>query len=596
MRELTTEQAFSALANLEHTAATSPQKAHSELAKLVGILPTGVEVQSHLSNIELRLGLIAQAIERLHRLDHQFPANPSVLALLGRGKALSGDLKQSILYFERTLQLQPDHFNALVFMSDAQYRLGNYKAAEDYLRRAIVQRPSDGNLYSGLANYLIVQHRHAEAIEAAQTAIDLGDESASTQHTLGIAYSEIGRLDEARQQFSKTLDIDPLAGPAYLQLATITQFKNANDPLIQRMQSALENEPPIKSPQSLHFALGKAFDNCGLWEKAWAHYSQANLLAKAEFQRQRSGPGARAPADATQHLLLNQSVFSAKLLQQLENYGSNSLQPVFVVGMPRSGTTLIEQIIASHPAAAGAGELDFVLQKAAEIGAPDELTTSTVNWDAALTERNLRRWAEQYLHLLTANRQGAQRIVDKAPDNYLQLGLIQLMFPRASIIHVARDPLDTTLSCFFQPFREVGWSFDQSEIAERFLIYRKTMDFWRKCLPKGRILEIQYEELVNNPEPTIRTLIAHVGLDWNSACLSHHAHVGSISTSSVWQARQPIYGSSIKRWRNYAENLTVLVDKLGPALAKDDKIWLRERGLMTAPLTHLFRWPFVNRH
>jgi hypothetical protein len=275
-------------------------------------------------------------------------------------------------------------------------------------------------------------------------------------------------------------------------------------------------------------------------------------------------------------------VFSPELLQQAESLGNDSGVPVFIVGMPRSGTTLTEQIIASHPRASGAGELQEIDRIAKQICPAADLTQYQSTCRANLTRETLGDKAEQYLDVLRKTREASARVTDKMPDNYFYLGLITMLFPRARIVHMTRNPLDNCLSCYFQCFDQLAWSFDLDWLARRYRFYREVMAYWKSVLPADSILDVQYEQLIEDPETQSRRIIEHCGLAWDPACLEFNRAERAVNTASMWQVRQPIYRTSRKRWRNYASHLGELANGLVDYLGEDAAA-LAECGIRLRP-------------
>ncbi len=283
--------------------------------------------------------------------------------------------------------------------------------------------------------------------------------------------------------------------------------------------------------------MGKYCDDIQDYDRAFANYRRGNELLKSvagNYDRQGHG---RFADDMIR-------VHTAQVMASMTEGGSDSAKPVFVLGMPRSGTTLTEQIIASHPAAAGAGELDFWLQAAR--------THHNEIRQGILPISAKKKLAEGFLHLIERRFPDAQRIVDKTPTNADFLGLIVSVFPNARIIRMRRDPIDTCLSCYFQHFStSMRFTMDLSDLADYYRIHQRLMNHWLSVLPAKTILEVPYEELVADQEVWTRKILDFVGLGWDARCLSFHETKRSVSTSSAWQVRQKIYKQSVQRWRNY---------------------------------------------
>jgi hypothetical protein len=318
-------------------------------------------------------------------------------------------------------------------------------------------------------------------------------------------------------------------------------------------QDDLETESKI----GLNFALGKIFDDHNNYPQAFKYYAAANALKNESFNYS-------AEADAARFSELIK-VFNADFIQQQQHLGGGSDLPVFIVGMPRSATTLTEQIISSHPQVQAAGEVVFWGK--APVAMPLRLNTTTPypQCVAEMLPQQASDIAAMYestlLKIVGTNNQ-LKHITDKMPHNFVHLGLIALLFPNAKIIHTKRDPIDTCLSIFFQNFNESHtYACSLENLGHHYRQYQRIMQHWHTVLP-GRIMDINYADTVADPEYWSRKLIAHIGLEWDDACLSPHKLERSVKTASIWQVRQPIYKSSVERWRNYEEFLAPLKQTL----------------------------------
>jgi hypothetical protein len=311
----------------------------------------------------------------------------------------------------------------------------------------------------------------------------------------------------------------------------------ADRPWLQGAEKIAGGEILPTEKAALGFAIGKYHDDTGDFKHAFESYRDANALVKALAESYR--PEAHASfVDDLIKTHTRESIASAS------QGGSDSTRPVLVVGMARSGTTLAEQIIASHPAAWGAGELGFW----SNAGRKHEPEIRRATLDAALRTK----LAEQYLRVLTAGAADASRVVDKAPVNSDYLGVIHCVFPKARIIYMRRNPIDSCLSCYFQQFSQaLSHTMDLSDLADYYRQHHRLMEHWRAVLPSEALLEVPYEGLVNDPELWARRIIGFIGLEWDPSCLDFHATRRIVASASTWQVRQKIYNSSVERWRNY---------------------------------------------
>jgi tetratricopeptide (TPR) repeat protein len=351
----------------------------------------------------------------------------------------------------------------------------------------------------------------------------------------GQLLSEAGRFDEAAECFERSIELDPHDAAAYHGLVTSRKLTEQDAPLLARMEKQLgaAGTPP-EQQMTFHFALGKALDDLRQYADAAAHFDAANRIRaalspfdRADFVRQIDG------------LIAS---FTRGFFQAQAALGAGDEIPVLVLGMPRSGTTLVERIVSSHPKVAGGGELRFWRESRSRLAGAS----------AASRARVAAEVREDYLRLLRSLGPGALRVTDKMPFNFLWLGLVHLLLPRARIVHCRRDALDTCLSIYQTQFTD-NWGFagDRGDLVAYYRQYARLMDHWRAVLPADRLLEVHYEEVTAAPEAAARRLIAFCGLPWDEGCVQPELNPGAVSTASKWQARQPIYRTSVERWRHY---------------------------------------------
>ncbi len=516
----TAPQDFNALHLLGVLNAQRRQFANAEryLAKAVAISPSPEALNNH-GSVLTELGREPEAIQRLQQAIHAKSDYPEAHFNLGNVLRRADQMDRAILSYRQALSLRPAYAEALQNLSDALREAGRQQEAIDVLRQAIALRPN----------------------------------SAILQNNLGVALRDIGELDEARKAFDRAIALDGRFVHPYwhrVRLGTIA----GGDPII----SAMENLKATRgqSPEDrtvLHFALGKAYDDAGDCDKAFANLTEANRTARGLVTFDED-----ADVEAFQRV---EEKFTAGFVGAREGGGNPSGLPIFVVGFPRSGTTLIEQILAAHPAVHGAGEVSIL---------PDIVTSDegALQSDASpeADAEYLHGLGTLYLEKLARLAPDAVHITDKNPDNGGVLGFVHLMLPKAKVIHVSRDPLDTCLSCFSQRFAgdSSPFSYDLGELGRRFRRYERIMKHWQQVLPAGTILQVRYEELVADFEPQIRRMLDFCGLAWDERCLSFHQATRAVRTASVAQVRQALYSSSIGRWRRYEKHLAPLIEALGP--------------------------------
>lgn len=515
-----------------------------------------------------QLRALDQAIEHYKVAVQREPENAYYLGFLGVAYQQDGQLEEALDTLQRTMAINPDIPTVLNSLGLVYLARNNYIQAKAQLERATQLKPGDVTFRINYAVSLKHLDKHEEALEQAQKAVKQDPVNPYGHYVLGRILTESGRTDEAIRHFERTIRHHKAFGAAYDLLARIRKFTPADRPFIEKTEKTLGVGMPPDQRYAVHYALGKMYDDCGEWNKAFDHFRQANLLQKKPFdanvERRRFGKLKKA--------------FDASALQRFGSFGHPSAQPVFIVGMPRSGTTLIEQMIASHPRGAGGDELQEMPRIAELLSPGDDSRRYASAMHGKLTPENIRRYAEQYLSVLRQGRESADRIVDKLPGNFFYLGLISILFPNATIIHAVRHPLDTCLSCYFQNFAQIQWANDFKLIAEIYRCYREVMAYWERVLPDGKILEVSYERVVESPEAQGRRLIEACGLEWDAGLLRFHEQERVVKTASVWQVRQPIYRSSRMRWKNYIPHLRELAFGLSDFL-QDDREDLKAHGI-----------------
>jgi tetratricopeptide (TPR) repeat protein len=472
------------------------------LAQAVALRPTSAAAFWDLGAAYDQQDAHAQAIEAYQRAVALSPRLGEVHLRLGQLYAQYSRHAEASASFDRAADAQPKTTEARLYRSDAALLRGDMAAAEDWARKAVALAPGNAAAHGGLA---------------------------------GILYNQ-GRFDDAAACFELALRLDPTCGKFWHGLAQCRKYTAPDDPLRDRMGAAL-HRTDLADPERMviHFALGKVLEDGGDFPRALEHFDAANALRGRGLNFNRAALAAVVDrAIAT---------FTPEYFAQHAASGTLDETPLFIVGMYRSGTTLVEQILSSHPRIAGGGELTvwapMELEQAAG-GDPDA---------AAGTEA-----AAKYLGVLAQIGPHAARVTDKLPPNVFRLGEIHALLPRARIIHCRRDPIDTCLSIYTTHFGpRLPFAARREDLAFYYRQYARMMAHWRSVLPPEVFLEVEYEQLIADREAQTRRLIAFAGVDWDERCLRPDRNTRAIGTASAWQARQPVYATSVQRWHNYAD-------------------------------------------
>ncbi|MFI4868008.1 MAG: sulfotransferase [Steroidobacterales bacterium] len=482
-------------------------------------------------------GAYDEAVTHYQELVRLVPARADLLNQLGAVLCKRGRYKEAEEYFRKAIGRKPKCAEALGNLGAVQLWRGQFAEAEKSLRRALKLEPDNVDQRSNLGLTLIYPGRLGDATAQFQKVLKLAPRHASALHGMGLVAGLEGRFDDAAAMFQRALKVAPKMPHAWAALISLRKAKSSDRSWLERAQEIAASGIAPLEEAGLRFAIGKYFDDVEQFERAFRSYQRANQLLKTVAEDY--DPGARTRlVDDLIRVYTRQTIASAKA------GASASMKPVFVVGMPRSGTSLAEQIIASHPAAAGAGELQFWHDAVRRY--------ETVIRREPLGEAIRKELSEGYLRALTGHGVDAVRVVDKAPVNADYLGVIHSVFPNARIIYLRRDPIDTCLSCYFQQFSpSLTFTMDLHDLAHYYRQHQRLMAHWRATLAPDAILEVPYAGLIADQEGWSRKLLEFIGLDWDQRCLDFHRTERSVVTASFWQVRQKIYADSVQRWRNY---------------------------------------------
>ncbi len=502
------------------------------------------------------LGRFGAAADCFRQAADLAPRDARVHANLGHVLRCLGDYGAAIRHSRRAVELDPKLVEGHLHLGNALLAVNETHAAEAAYRSGLAVDPQHAGLHTAHAMAERALGRVDDAAASVRRSLAIRPDAADTVALLGSLAVDRGQFAEAETLLEKALEMSPGLPEALVGLTAIRRMTAADSLWREEAERALSSGLPIAHAIALNHALGKYCDDVGDFERAFEHHERGHELA-----RRSRPPYDRAATSARVTRTLR--AFDRAALEALRPAGLMSERPVFVFGMPRSGTTLAEQILASHPQVHGAGEVLFWQFAAdAELGSPPERRPATI---AAL--------GREYLASLAAVPGAALRVVDKLPSNFKNLGLIHAALPAARFIHLERHPLDTCLSIYFQGFSAAhAYASDLRDLAHYYREYRRLMAHWRQTLPAHLLLEVRYESLVDEPEHWTRRMLEHLGLSWHPRCLQFQHTERAVLTASSWQVRQPISRGAIGRWRRYERQLAPLRDALGEDVLGPDAL------------------------
>ena len=492
--------------------------------------------------------------ERFYQMVLQrVPDMPEACNLMGTIALEASDQAVAAEYFEKAVKGQPKDPIARHNFGSALFQLHEYHAAIAQLRKALELKPGQIDSLALMANCLNRIGKAEEAIQYSDKGLRMDENHASCSVAKADALISLGRMEEAEALLRKNLADRIAVSKSWQSLSAVKKFAS-DAPELDAVRRDLQ-DPSLTDEQKtpMHYALAKMANDAKLYDEAMAEYIAAKAKDAASY-------------DIVQFERRVNSLiefFNPMFLGARKDFGDPSMRPVFIVGMPRSGTTLTEQIISSDPHVAGAGELGEMSSIARSIGDNIRLMSRYGASLMSLSREESNKLAQRYLKFIDRTSREAARVTDKMPHNFEQVGLIALLFPNATIIHCRRDAIDNCLSCYMNAFSDAhSYNTDLAKLGRYYRAYDRLMKHWYKVLP-GRIFENQYETLVADQEGQSRKLIAHCKLEWDDACLNYTENDRSVNTISRWQVRQPIYKTSMKRWKPYEKHLGPLIAGLG---------------------------------
>ncbi|MFM0739741.1 sulfotransferase [Paraburkholderia xenovorans] len=507
------------------------------------------------------------------------PASAEYWRAEGEACATRGELEAALQRFEIARALAPVDAVIHERIAATLAALHRFDQALVRYREAISLDPHNADSRHGLGWTFEQMHRLDDAVVAYREAVHRNPKADGSHNNMGNCLQALGRFDEAHEAYRRAIDAAPQVAVYYRNFVQSKRLA-VDDPVFMSLQQLADDSASQSQANQaeIHFAYGQALSDVGRNDASFEHFLKGNALYRT---------GVRYNEAETLGLfeqlpnLLNADVLAAK-----RGLGEPSAAPIFIVGMPRSGSTLIEQILASHPQVIGGGERTEFGEALVKCIARDADDPLRVDIEALqnVTAGALSTLGADYLCRMQSvlpNLQGIEpadagtaasahtHFTDKYPFNFMNVGLIHLALPNARFIHSSRSPLQTCLSIFSRIFHDVPFGYDLGELGRYYRAYDALMAHWQRVLPEGVLIEIKYEELVEDLEGNVRRLLAHCGLDWNERCLAFHQTSRQVSTASAAQVRRPIYKTSVQRWQPQPALLQPLFDGLGPALTAD---------------------------
>jgi tetratricopeptide (TPR) repeat protein len=548
--------------NLGHALREQGRRAEAAAAyrQVIRIMPRSAEAYSCLGALlheEGRLDEAVAACQRAIRLKPNFAEAYYNLAIAFAAQKKFGHAAAG---YRKAIEIRPDYAEAHSALGTALRACGKLDEAIAAYRRAITLKPSYAEAHCNLGRALHDQGKSQEAIDALRNGLLLNGSSAEAHNSLGLVLRAVGKLSEGHAAVVEAIRLAPFSAKYRRHLSEMIRFRNGDKHLLELERLLGEADTlALGERTDLHFALGKAYDDVSRHAEAAQQWLQGNALKRREVSYD-----AAAMDEGFERI---RNVFAQDWLQIRQGAGHPSAVPVFIIGMPRSGTTLVEQILASHHQVFGSGEMKYFADAVRGVEAGRDALYPEVA--STMRESDFADLGRRYLtESLRLARPGALHVTDKMPSNFLFAGLIHLSLPNAPIIHTVRDPVDTCLSCFSKLFTgELNYTYDLAELGRYYRQYQLLMAHWKRVLPAGRILDVSYEDLVEDVEGQARRIVAHCGLGWDARCLSFQENDRPVRTASATQVRQPVYKSSVGRWRPYRAFLAPLLQELGVANA-----------------------------
>ncbi|MCW6509146.1 tetratricopeptide repeat protein [Lichenifustis flavocetrariae] len=529
----------------------------------LGAFDAAIACQPGLAAAHNNRGNVLKAMRRtgaaLASYDQALAISPTyVSALNNRGNALRdlGHLDRALASYDAALTLQPDYVDGHINRADVLIDVARFDEALAACDAALAASPGYAEAHNMRGNVLKHLKRLPEALAAYDEALALKPTYADAHANRGLLLTEIGRTAEGCVALETALVLEPGTAGFFYSLTQCKRMRQG-DPLIGEMEARATHDTSLSTREriDLHFGLGKAHADIGDPAAAFKHLLAGNRRQRTQIRYDE--------VSTLNALARMRAAFTPTSLKVGSERGNGDRRPIFILGMPRSGSTLVEQILAGHPDVFAAGEIDDLRLSIRSLGPKGDRLLEAAEPLTSLSPEDWQQVGADYLARLDAVAPNAKRVSNKTPDNFRLVGLIRLMLPDARIIHTRRDPVDTCLSCFATRFTgHQPFTYDLGELGRYYAAYRATMNHWRAILPADVMLDIDYEDVVDDLEGQSRRLLAHCGLEWTDRCLDFQHAIRPVLTASASQVRQPLYRQSVGRWHAYEAYLQPLLAEL----------------------------------
>jgi len=517
-----------------------------------------------------RMGNVREAEQVFRDVLLRDPTNVDALRLMAGVAMRAKQWGDAEMLLERALELAPDYYQGWMDIGMARQEQDKTDAAIEAYRNVMRLEPHKPNGYTSAGTIYAMIGEHDEAMNLLEKAVEIDPGNFGALSGMGHVLKTVGKQEEAIARYRECVQHNPDHGETWWSLANLKTFRFTDDDIAVMEKRAARESLVEEQRASFFFALGKAYEDKQDYDTAFSYYDKGNANRRE-----------RETYDPVQTVDLHDSfieTFSKEFLAERRGVGCQSNAPILIVGLPRSGSTLIEQILASHPDVEGTHELPDLGRVARSIGLHREDRKVYPGVTPFLDDAEFAALGEEYLRRTERHREtDLPRFTDKLPNNFAHVGFLSLILPNVKVINARRHPLDSCLGSFKQMFaRGQPFTYDQFELAEFYAQYQRLMDHWHAVLP-GTVLDVQYEDVVDDLETQVRRILEHCELPWNDACLRFYENERAVKTASSEQVRKPIYSSSKHLWRRYEAHLGPMIEVLEPLLRTLPQDWQPER-------------------